>query len=188
MEQRRPLALPWTACSLLLSLSPSAACCCTVNRESLSTCHAHALHAWFSAIRAAHGIAAMKEPPEDIHSAYSTGARPNCVVHNYATASQHDKLFELKLPSHIATGHSPLPGAGTSFSSVNTETKLLNSILGAPSDPSKVKCSVALRKCHAVTPIILEVFGGFAHHAQGLLDLLSLARKLIISWIHFWHL
>eukprot|EP00965_Chrysotila_dentata_P209137 6185115-Pleurochrysis_carterae.AAC.1 len=50
------------------------------------TRHAHVSHAWFSAIRAAHGIAAMKEPPAALHSTYSTGARPNCVLHN-ATAS-----------------------------------------------------------------------------------------------------
>eukprot|EP00965_Chrysotila_dentata_P261817 6214373-Pleurochrysis_carterae.AAC.9 len=47
----------------------------------------------------------MKEPPAGIHSAYSTGAGPDCVVHN-ATASQHHELFELKIPSSISTGHS----------------------------------------------------------------------------------
>eukprot|EP00965_Chrysotila_dentata_P114789 3793684-Pleurochrysis_carterae.AAC.2 len=70
----------------------------STERASLSTLHARVLPSWFSAIRTAHGFAAMKVPLAAIHSAYSNGARPNSMDHN-ASASQHHALFDLKVPS-----------------------------------------------------------------------------------------
>eukprot|EP00965_Chrysotila_dentata_P079685 2628227-Pleurochrysis_carterae.AAC.6 len=70
LQRRLGLHIP----ALLSSLAGDTFGDVAVNRESLSTRQSHVSHAWFSAIGAVHGIAAMKEPAAAIHSSYSTGA------------------------------------------------------------------------------------------------------------------
>eukprot|EP00965_Chrysotila_dentata_P195942 6177280-Pleurochrysis_carterae.AAC.1 len=75
LQRRLGLHIP----ALLSSLAGDVFGDVAVNRESLSTCHAHVQSYMLGSpqlVRAAHGIAAMKEPPAAIHSAYSTGAHP----------------------------------------------------------------------------------------------------------------
>eukprot|EP00965_Chrysotila_dentata_P003536 115608-Pleurochrysis_carterae.AAC.1 len=40
-----------------------------INKEQISTRHAHTLHAWFAAIRVVHGASAVREPPPLLHTA-----------------------------------------------------------------------------------------------------------------------
>eukprot|EP00965_Chrysotila_dentata_P166035 5482161-Pleurochrysis_carterae.AAC.2 len=102
-------------------------------------------------------------------------ARPDCVVHN-TTAKQPHELFELKIVSPIPTGRAPLPTLGATFAFANTEPRLLSFIVGSPPTFQQAKYQDALRRGHVVTPLILELFGGFARHARHLIHRLALAR------------
>eukprot|EP00965_Chrysotila_dentata_P150709 4979340-Pleurochrysis_carterae.AAC.1 len=56
----------------------------------------------------------------------------------------------------------------------NTEPRLLSDIMGHPPDYIEAQYRDALRRGHTVTPLIVEVFGGFAGHARLLLCGLTL--------------
>eukprot|EP00965_Chrysotila_dentata_P253920 6211510-Pleurochrysis_carterae.AAC.1 len=138
------------------------------------------LHAWFAAVRVVHGASAVREPPPSLHTAYSVGARLDCVVHN-ATPTGHHELMELKVFSPIPTGQAPVPAAGASFAFANTEPRLLTNILGHAPDHLGAQYRDALRRGHTITPLIMEVFGGMAGHARLLLHRLALRRETCFS-------
>eukprot|EP00965_Chrysotila_dentata_P187205 6171986-Pleurochrysis_carterae.AAC.1 len=134
--------------------------------EQISTHHAHS-HA--ACLVCCHLVSCMAQAqfmsPPSLHTAYSFGARPDCVMHN-ATPTGHHKLMKHRVVSPIPTGQAPVPAAGAFFAFANTEPRLLSDILGHPPDYVGAQYRDALRWGHTVTPLIVEVFGGFASHAQ----------------------
>eukprot|EP00965_Chrysotila_dentata_P213881 6187894-Pleurochrysis_carterae.AAC.1 len=112
-----------------------------------------------------------------IHSSYSLNAHTDCVVYNI-TATQHHELFERKVVSPIPTGRASLPALWDTFAFANTEPRLLSTIVGSFPTLQQTKFQDVLRRGHVVNnPLILEVLGGFARHAQHLIHWLALERE-----------
>eukprot|EP00965_Chrysotila_dentata_P205463 6182971-Pleurochrysis_carterae.AAC.1 len=83
--------------------------------------------------------------------------------------------MELKVVFPIpSTGQAPVPAAGALFAFANTEPQLLSDILGHPPDYVGAQYRDALGKGHTVTPLIVEVWGGFAGPVRFLLHRLAL--------------
>eukprot|EP00965_Chrysotila_dentata_P224667 6194317-Pleurochrysis_carterae.AAC.1 len=97
----------------------------------------------------------------------SAALGPSGYIIPKSTATQHHALFELKVVSPIPTGRVHLPTLAATFAFANTEPRLFSSIVGSPpTTVQQAKYQDTLCSRHLFTPLILEVFGGFACHAQ----------------------
>jgi hypothetical protein len=130
-----------------------------------------------AAIKRAYGGDVRKEVRN--RGAFSPEYVPDAVRFNGKSRGKH-VLYELKVGSPTASGAAGTARAGSLAAFGNTLDAFLKTILGTPAadgthSGADANYPTALRKGHTVTPIIMEVFGGFSPGAASLLD--ELAKK-----------